>query len=245
VDPESSLVTSYPRHARYQAKVRSGDSVNWAPELEASPFADASIRVELELGPDQSAWGHSIYVRSSTGGGGALGSSDNASDAHLLVPDLPDVTFDVGTHASSSEGTSVNWVRGLLPGDHARSTAIEAPNSLLPLDDTEPECPGEFAWSTVPGAIYYVLLHPGPDGGGYTYELATSEPHASLPDVRALGVPAPAGDYEWWPNSVGGPDSLDSYASNGQREGWGLGHTRACHYAAAAEFERSSLPRSE
>jgi hypothetical protein len=234
IDPETQQVAHYTRYARLQREVDSNDDLSdlrWEPDFEAFPFAEKAIRVETQLRPDEVVFQHSVNARTAQGGYGSFGAAGSA-DSKLLVPDLPDVSFDVSADTSGPHGTTVNNAHGLLPGDHVRLVP-QGPPKHLSEDDPDAECSREFAWSEVPDAIYYVQLNPDDFSSAYSYELVTSSTHVTLPDLSALGVPTPSGDYGWWPNSVGGPTSVDEYAAGrARRRQWGLGLTRRCHFSS-------------
>jgi hypothetical protein len=233
-DPETALVTRYSGYARYRAEVHAGDEVSWSPEFEPLPFAEKTIRVETTLGPDEHIFQHPVYVRTATGGGGALGSADNLADAELLVPDLPNVTFDIASDTFGPNGSATTWARDLRPGDRVRLTPLAAPQPLVPFVDTPAECPAEFEWTPVADALYYLWLRPrGSGAGSSSYQIASASPRATLPDLSALGIPAPEGPYEWSPRSVADYDSIDAYAAGARGSRQGDGDNRACAFSAA------------
>lgn len=133
------------------------------------------------------------------------------------------------TSGPNGQGRAV--ASGLDVGADVRLTPMAAPLPLFESPDSMAPCPSEFAWTSVDDAVYYLQLNS--EGAGPSLTIASTSPHVTIPDLSALGLPTLSGDYTFWPNSLGGYESLDAYAANPGHDEWGMGPSQRCHFDEA------------
>lgn len=131
-----------------------------------------------------------------------------ATDVDVLMPDLPDVTYDLLAVASSAFGSSLAWLRGV--GADAGTMTVSAPAELLAPTDgqTGVGLATTFSASTDggPQTFYWV-----PTAAGPQFALTTMRSSVTLPDPALGGFAFPAGaDYDWMVAGIGGTDVDDA-----------------------------------
>ncbi len=120
-----------------------------------------------------------------------------------LLPQLPQATFELITHAAGPDAFSISTSvrRGLGAGGPDLNVVLREPvTPLLPQDATAGVGPGtEFTWSAASEAVYTLSIEETTsEGMPFFLYVYTNEPHATLPDPSGLGVEFPHhGSFQW------------------------------------------------
>ena len=229
VDHDSRAPVAFSGYATQSWDVAPDTDLTWTPAPTPSPFATTAIHVNLSLpsgarfvGCDATAFEPSgIQVHF----GPQIGFFDSED---LVVPDLPDTTFDLDVNsanvAAQSGFTAV--ADGVRAGDDVTLEAHTGPTLLAPDAGAVVNPDTEFSWTEIDGAVYRVFITTQDGDTMHAYAIVTTEPSVRLPDLSALDMPFPSGQTLVWEAFAYEGLALDSFAATGRYGNSGLSEIR-------------------
>jgi len=167
----------------------------------------------------------SLFLHGSTSAVASIPPSSGSAALTLSTADLPGLTYDVLTLATSPWGAGGATAIGLAP--NAAGVAVSfpgAPASVSPGDGAVVAPGSSFAFTSLPGVAHWVTFAPTTPTLS-PIEVVTMASSVTLPDLTALGYPLPAGaSFDWWVDRDGTPASVEIAAAAGLVVSGGVGY---------------------
>lgn len=149
--------------------------------------------------------------------------ADSVTGFNYVIPNLPNISFQVSAWAVNSASSVTGYITGLAPNTSNISIALPAgPELRQPAKGaTGVNAATLFSWTPFSGGVHLAVMK----SAAANYFILTSDTNTTLPDLSALGLGLPSSAVFTWQVDAYGPfASVDQAAAPaGLPFGWPIG----------------------